>query len=278
MPRIRSIKPEHWNDKFLPNISIGAHLLWIGMWNFSDDKGIIETDPYLLKSNIFPRRKEVKPVQIDRWVKELIKFGFVIPFKHKDTQYVIHRTFDVHQKIDKPQPSKVDSDTILRILDEYSKNRSLPFDERSPLYRIGEDKEGIGEDKEAETEFFNGDFLVPKMIKIFKTNFPNYPLDKDADSKACLRISENIAAAAGWQKSELSNGKMDETLKFWERIVLFGKSDTWYSGRSITDYQKEWQRLIQKINSAKNGTKQATGANVSTDSLLSKIAAMYSQT
>jgi len=211
-------------------------------------------------------------------MKELIKYDFVIPFKYKGIQYVIHRTFDVHQKIDKPQPSKIDSDTIRRIFDDYSTKSSRTIEDYSSLYRIGEDRIGEDREKEAESDFFSGDFLVPKMIKIFKTNFPNYPLDKDADAKACLKISENIAAAAGWQKAELANGKLDEALKFWERIVQFGKADTWYSGRSITDYQKEWQRLIQKINSAKDGTKQATGANVSTDSLLSKIAAMYSKT
>lgn len=150
MPRIRSIKPEHWGDKYLPNISLGAHLLWISMWNFSDDKGIIERDYDLLKANTFPRRKEVKPIQIEKWVKELIKYEFVIPFQHKGIQYLIHRTFDVHQKIDRPQPSKISDDVIRRVFVERSTNEQRTFDDDSDTIRrkdrIGE--EGIGLGKE----------------------------------------------------------------------------------------------------------------------------------
>ena len=112
MPRIRTVKPEHWDDKELPNISLPAHLLWIGMWNFSDDKGVIEADPILIKSNVFPRRTDIRLKQIRQWLDQLVKARFVVPFKFDNESYYISRTFDAHQRIDKPQPSKIPQQVI----------------------------------------------------------------------------------------------------------------------------------------------------------------------
>lgn len=127
MPRIRTIKPEHWNDRELPNISLQAHLLWIGMWNFSDDKGIIDADTLLMKSQIFPRRTEIRTADIDQWIGQLVKARFIIPFTHEGQGYYIHRTFDIHQRIDKPQPSKFDENFIKKVfLDSKNVPRTLP--------------------------------------------------------------------------------------------------------------------------------------------------------
>ena len=107
MPRIRTIKPEHWGDAELPNISMQAHLLWIGMWNFSDDKGVIDADPLLLKSNIFPRRKDIRIKEINAWLDQLVKVRFIVPLEFENKSYYITRTFNAHQRIDEPKPSKI---------------------------------------------------------------------------------------------------------------------------------------------------------------------------
>lgn len=120
MARIRTIKPQHWSDKALATMSFQAHLLWVGTWNFSDDAGVIEADLMLMRSNIFPRRKDVSIEQIGQWIEELVAAKFIIPFDYEDESYYLQRTFHVHQKIDKPQPSKVNSDIIRRMIDECS--------------------------------------------------------------------------------------------------------------------------------------------------------------
>jgi hypothetical protein len=122
MPRIRTIKPDHVNDKKLSEISLQAHLFWVLSWCFSDDEGVIENDPLLLKSNIFPRRKDIRVEQIEQWIDQLVNARFMIPFTHKGEGYLLHRTFKTHQRIDRPQPSKIPSEIIRRILDEHSKN------------------------------------------------------------------------------------------------------------------------------------------------------------
>src|SRR6185295_12834355 len=107
MARIRTVKPTHWNDKEQTKISLPAHLLWIGLWNFSDDEGVFENDPYLIKSQIFPRRTDIRTEQVTQWLDQLSTARFIIPFSHEGVGYYIHRTFKAHQKIDRPQPSKI---------------------------------------------------------------------------------------------------------------------------------------------------------------------------
>lgn len=120
MPRIRTIKPDHWNDRELPKISLQAHLLWIGIWNFSDDSGIIDADPLLIKSQVFPRRLDVRVEQLTQWLDQLVMARFLVPFVFNNASYYVSRTFETHQKIDRPTPSKIPKEIIRRALDEYS--------------------------------------------------------------------------------------------------------------------------------------------------------------
>jgi len=122
MARIRTIKPEHWNDKALTEISLQAHLLWIALWNFADDEGVFEDDINLIKSQVFPRRTDIRLEQIKDWLGQLSKARFVIPFSHNNESYYIHRTFKAHQRIDKPRPSKVPSNIIQGLIQDQYKN------------------------------------------------------------------------------------------------------------------------------------------------------------
>lgn len=122
MPRIRTIKPTHVSDKELAGITLQAHLLWVLSWCFSDDEGIFENDPLLIKSQVFPRRTDVRVTDVSQWLDQLVKARFIIPFDHDGIGYYIHRTFKTHQKIDRPQESKVPFELIRRILDESSTN------------------------------------------------------------------------------------------------------------------------------------------------------------
>lgn len=159
MARIRSVKPEHWNDRELPNISLAAHLLWIGMWNFSDDDGILEADPLLIRSQVFPRRTDIRTEQMEQWIGQLVKARFVIPFEYNGSGYYIHRTFKTHQKIEKPKASKIPKeliDNVLKHFEEPSSAIPLPFPDSSTTNRrhvaSGEESNGEDMDRRGEEE------------------------------------------------------------------------------------------------------------------------------
>lgn len=100
--------------------------------------------------------------------------------------------------------------------------------------------------------------LAPQMVQAFVECYPSYPEDKFSDFPACVEIAKKIARSKGWQKGAIVNGKMEETILFWKEMVMFSKSDPWFSTRSISDFNKEFQRLIQKINSNGSADKQRT--------------------
>ena len=54
MARKRLIDPEFWLDEEISKISDRAKLLYIGMWNFADDSGVLEDIPEKIRVQVFP--------------------------------------------------------------------------------------------------------------------------------------------------------------------------------------------------------------------------------
>ena len=167
MARIRTIKPEHWNDKKLAEISLPAHLLWIALWNFSDDEGIIEADLNLIRSQVFPRRTDIRTEQVEQWIGQLVKARFVIPFTYNGEGYLKHRTFKTHQKIDKPKASKIPkqlidslNDCIPEQIDDSSTTPPRKVEEQSTLVEESRVVEGKGEESKAAPPFFETNLVV----------------------------------------------------------------------------------------------------------------------
>lgn len=101
----------------------------------------------------------------------------------------------------------------------------------------------------------NKDALSPKMVAIFKESYPFYPVDEKVDFSGCLQIAYKIAKQKGWQKETVLNGNIQQTLDSWEKIVSFSTTDKWYATRSISDFNKEFQRIIQGMVQSGKGQK-----------------------
>lgn len=172
MPRIRTIKPEHWDDAKLPKLSFAAHLTWIGMWNFSDDKGVIDADPVLIKNKIFPRRKDIGTPQFVKWLDQLTQEGFIIPFDYANRRYYVTRTFQTHQRIDKPQDSKIPEEVIVNVLSSFN-SKNVPGTVASVLYSTVQESKGEGSGPPA--EFLKKNNEKKKLEKKEISPPPKYP-------------------------------------------------------------------------------------------------------
>lgn len=119
-------------------------------------------------------------------------------------------------------------------------------------------KDGVKDnDKEIDTTYIgNNTGLSPEMVKIFKTSYPFYPVDEKNDYTGCLQIAYKIATQKGWTKESVLNGNMKGVLEAWEKIVSFSTTDKWYSTRSILDFNKEFQRIVQAM--VQNNKKPST--------------------
>ena len=101
MARIRTIKPEYWDDERVGKLPIPARLLFIGTWNFADDFGVIKASPPLLRSQIFPYDEKLRSQEIKKWLDELVNLDMLVPLEFEGSDYYIIRHFKEHQVLDK---------------------------------------------------------------------------------------------------------------------------------------------------------------------------------
>lgn len=133
MARIRSIKPEFWTAGQVLECSTNARLLFIGLWNFCDDKGRHPWRPKQIKAQVFPSDPFTEN-DIHGMLLELSKNNLITYYEVESQGYFYVNGWH-HQRIDKPQEPKHPAP-----IQEDSENipRTIPPD------RIG--KEGIGSD------------------------------------------------------------------------------------------------------------------------------------
>ncbi len=116
MARIRSIKPEFPQSESMGRVSRDARLCFIMLWTISDDSGRLRGNSRMLASLLFPYDDDA-PTEIDGWLTELQDEGAIIRYQADNNNYVQICNWLIHQKIDKPSPSKIpEFDESSRIL------------------------------------------------------------------------------------------------------------------------------------------------------------------
>lgn len=140
MPRIRTIKPKFWDDVKIGRLSRDARLLYIGLWTFADDLGVVIADPIWLKSKIFPYDK-LQIQQIEAWIQMLEKTGFICHVTVESESFIYLPTFSRHQKIDRPNLEEVNisKEQLYRALQNSSNNRRSIVERSSTI--VVEDKD-----------------------------------------------------------------------------------------------------------------------------------------
>lgn len=119
MARIRSIKPEFWTDETMAEISRDARLLFLGLLNHVDDEGRCVDNPRLVKAAVFPLDDDITPEIVRRLLDELSTKARLVLYEASQRRFLQVSNFRKHQKIDRPQPSRLpapDDCNIVRVL------------------------------------------------------------------------------------------------------------------------------------------------------------------
>ena len=126
MARKRMIDPKFWTDDKVIELKRDSRLLFIGMWNFSNDLGLHIDNDKVLKAEIYPADEDITMQEIKLMKKELIEFGLIVIGKCKitDTSLIKITNWNLYQKISKPQPSKYDF--VSGMVDEQLSTSSQP--------------------------------------------------------------------------------------------------------------------------------------------------------
>lgn len=151
MARIRTIKPEFWDDEKLSELPYAARLLFIATWNFADDAGVIKASPAYLKAKAFPYDGDLRVTEITKWCDALVKARMLIPVSFNKESYYVIRTFRSHQIIDKryerfilkgPDNKPVNIDSLCKPDDNTKKTHS------EHIVATGQEMEGKGNGRE----------------------------------------------------------------------------------------------------------------------------------
>ncbi len=105
-PRIRTVKPDCWQDEAVGQVSRDARLLFLGLISQADDKGRQRGSLALLRSLIYPYDCDLPLDSIRQWLTELAAVGLVELYEHDDRAYIHLPGFTANQKIDKPSDSR----------------------------------------------------------------------------------------------------------------------------------------------------------------------------
>jgi len=152
MARIRTIKPEFWQNEHLARLCPESRLLAIALLNHADDHGYFVATHQIVRAACFPFDEDSSNVR--RGLDELSNIGWIKVRKAPDGRLlgkVVN--FKVHQRVDRPQPSKI-ADIFKQIqgFDECSSNVRRTLDDCSAQEQGTGNREG---NRETEKEIIN---------------------------------------------------------------------------------------------------------------------------
>jgi hypothetical protein len=253
MPRIRTVKPKFFDDAKLGKVSRDARLLFIGMWNFADDCGVILADPVWIKSKVFPYDK-LEVNQLENWLKELESFNFIILISNNNENFYFIRTFNKHQRINKPNGDDIyiPIDCLSIILNELNINHgTITEQSRSNPTPSAGGEEGKGKERNSR----GGEGIYPKQN--FEIELSEVEIGKAIEY---VSITKNVMCD-------------DKTVKsFWEtfKIKNFTGEKFYKNERGIISHFFESLKF-QQINGAhKQHSANGSGKQGTSDARIDK--------
>lgn len=123
-PRIRTLKPELWQDEKVGNLSRDARLLLVGLITMADDEGRLRAMPATILGHAFPYDVDALR-KLGRWLDEIEQTGMVLRYEHEGRPYIAFRHWGRHQKPNRPSPSVLPAPPDHVMVTENSVNQSL---------------------------------------------------------------------------------------------------------------------------------------------------------
>lgn len=98
MARIRTIKPEFFEDEVLSRLSAHDRLMFIGTWMLADKNGVLEYRPDWIKAKVFPY-EHGEATDASQVLPRLVLGGFLVHYEVEGRGYLQVRNFSRHQRI-----------------------------------------------------------------------------------------------------------------------------------------------------------------------------------
>lgn len=230
MARIRTIKPEFWRHEDLSALPEATHMLAAALLNYADDEGYFNANPALIRAECSPLREP--SVSIQSSLELLVVIGYLQVGTAQDgKRYGRIVTFDDHQRVNRPTPSKIKA---LRIVWEDSPTTHPQLTESSPPERKGKEQ-GKEQGKEKSNKSPNGDLSAsPAADAPTRAESIPYQAIVDAYNRALtglpkvreLTAKRRTLIRSAWQASPLRRSP-----EFWAAYFDECQDDAFLSGK-----------------------------------------------
>lgn len=104
MARIRTIKPEFWDDELIGAMAPITRLVFVGCISHADDEGRMRGSTAFVRSQVFAYDTHTTLDDVERALQELHAAGRITLYGGSQ-RYLIVVNFRRHQRIQRPQPS-----------------------------------------------------------------------------------------------------------------------------------------------------------------------------
>ena len=184
------IDPKFWSDDKMMALTTRHRLLFIGIWNFSDDGGIHKNSNNMLKAEVFPC-DDINVEEVGDLKDELIELELIIPFNSNGIELFYVKNWKIYQSIQKPIPSKY----------------QLPDDYSSPIVALQPNRieQNRIEEKRKST-------LSKEELSEFQKRYPDIDVNQSykkfiLHNKEKGRVFEDLAAAfEKWLMNDVKYG------------------------------------------------------------------------
>ena len=171
-----------------------SRLLAIALLNYADDQGYFYAVPQVIRGALFPFDDDSTTIR--RGLDDLSRCGYIRSGTSSDGKKVCHIiNFREHQKIDKPQPSKIAASGVeWGEFDEHSTNAPRTLDEQSSTEGKGMEKEWNGR------EDIRGSKTRTKAKYPDEAEWVSYCLETWGDWHVdCIKESHAYYESVGWR-------------------------------------------------------------------------------
>lgn len=187
MANYRTIKRETFDDEKLASFPYGCRWLYVGLWLFADDAGVLKSSAKFIKAKVFPYDDSLRISEIDKWLKSLEDARMLIPFTYADEGYYMIRSFSKHQKIDKRYEKRIITEDDLKLALGATRENPAgtlgnPTADKIRLDKIREDEDKIGKEGEIDT-----------VISVCGAGSKTPPLDPKDKQTTCHPSPDEVA-------------------------------------------------------------------------------------
>ena len=231
--RIRTIKPEFWQNETIATLPEFTRLLAIALLNYADDHGYFMANHKLIAGNLFPFEDDSE--KILRSIQELSSVDYLelgVDSKGRKVARIVN--FEKHQRVDKPKASIIKGDFIIqdtskthpRIIQDASCEEGNGKGMEKEMNREGEtsEKSSPPQDFEKSSKPESTDQIIVRInaVRPMWSKAPHLTSQEQHDLFTAIDgirqiTEEQWASLARWAASP--DGKDDWTIKTRSRFI-----------------------------------------------------------